>query len=103
MKRQKRSSVHHLTRSMKKIGKSVGRANPGGIARHVMNHQRVRAAILKETGALLRREMKTLCRKDLPSLLRSKATNSFTWDHMVEELEERSPTLLQILKALCPG
>lgn len=35
VKRAKRSSIHHLTRSLKGIGKSVGRRNPSGIAKQV--------------------------------------------------------------------
>ena len=45
--------------------------------------------------------MKQLCKMNPPSMLRDtslESLTSFTWDALVEELRERSPTLYQILK-----
>ena len=50
--------------------------NPPGIARQVMGHRKVKEAVLKEIGMLLRREMKVLCKKNPPSTLRETATKS---------------------------
>ena len=91
-----------LSRSLKKLGKSVGRSRPIGIARQVMSHKRVRVAVIKETGLRIRRELRSLCSKKAPSILRRKPTseslNTFSWKDISKELNERSPLLLQILK-----
>ncbi len=102
MKRQKRSSNHHLTSSLKKLGKSVGRRNPSAIARQVMSHRKTKEAVLRETGLILRKELQTLCKSSAPSMLRGtspQALKTFQWDSLVDELEERSPTLLEVLRA----
>lgn len=100
--RKNSSTVHNLTSSMKKLGKSIGRSRPIGIARQVMSHKRTRAAVLREIGLLMRREMRSLCSKKTPSVLRRKVTvellKGFRWKDVSNELRERSPVLYQILK-----
>ncbi len=95
------STVHRLTRSMKKIGRSVGRSNPSAIARQVMAHSKVKEAVIKVTGSVVRKEMKVLCKRSAPSILRDtspKAMQSFKWDTLIDELKMNAPTLLQILQ-----
>lgn len=85
---------------MKKVGRSVGRSNPVGIARQVLEHHRIRAAIFRETGRLIRREMKSLCSKTTPSQLRKvtpESLNSFSWKEISKELADRSPTFYHFL------
>ena len=86
---------------MKRIGKSVGRRNPGSIARQVMAHRRVRNAVLKVTTSIVQKEMKEMCKRSNPSILRNKspaAMETFNWDLIISELKARAPTLLQLLK-----
>ncbi len=51
-----KDSVTYLRRSMKKIGRSVGRSNPAAIARQVMSHSRIKKEVLKVIGKRVRKE-----------------------------------------------
>ena len=50
-------SVHFLTPSMKKLGKSVGRRNSRSVARQVLNHRRIRENVPHQLGRLIRKDM----------------------------------------------
>ena len=53
--------MSYLSRSMKKVGRSVGRSNPAAIARQVMSHAQIKKHILKEVGKVLQRDIKRAC------------------------------------------
>ena len=96
-----RHTIHYLAGSMKKIGKSVGRRNCRSIAKQVFSHQRIRKCILLKVGKLLKKDMNNICSKKTSSLLRKRtpdAMRSFAWRDLVQELEQHSPTLYQVLK-----
>ncbi len=93
-------SISFLSRSLKKIGRSVGRKNPSAIARQVMSHPKIRREIVKVMGKVIRKDMLQVCSKSTPSLLRNRspeALKSFCWTDLVEELKERAPVFSQIL------
>lgn len=86
---------------MKRIGRSVGRRNPGAIARQAMAHPKVKQAVIRVAGKLVRKEMMAMCKRDDPSVLRNssrEAMQSFSWDSLVDELQEKAPTFLQLLR-----
>ena len=96
-----RHTIHYLAGSMKKIGKSVGRRNCRSIAKQVMSHQRIRKCILLKVGKLIKKDMNNICSNKTSSLLRKRtpdAMRSFAWRDLVQELEQHSPTLYQVLK-----
>ena len=57
MKRKVHSKVHRLTRSLKGIGKSVGRGKPRSIAKQAMTNRKVKEAVLYHTGKLIRKDV----------------------------------------------
>lgn len=86
---------------MKRIGRSVGRGSANAIARQVLQHKRVKGAVLKVVGQQIRKEMMVMCKQKTASVLRdlsSEAMQSFTWDTLVEELKTKAPTLLQMIR-----
>ena len=60
----------YLLRSLKKLGKSVGRANRSAIARQVVKDDRIRSRVIELLGVSMGKEMKKLCSKKVMSLLR---------------------------------
>ena len=59
LKRKKSARVYQL-RSLKKLGKSVGRANRSAIARQVMKDDRIRSRVTELLGINMGKEMKKL-------------------------------------------
>ena len=103
MKRPRGSkhSVHYLTPSMKKLGKSVGRRNSRSVARQVVNHRHIREHVLRQLGRLIRKDMERMCNTKRPSMLRKgtlEAMKSFCWEDFEKELESNSPLFCQVLR-----
>ena len=101
VKRQAKAEVHHLTRSLKKLGRSIGRRSRRSIARQCMNDSGIKRRIIQITGERIRKEMKTMCGLSSISLLRDFAPErlrSFQWKDLVEEMQRDAPTLLEILQ-----
>ena len=93
-------TISFLSRSLKKVGRSVGRKKPGAIARQVMAHPKIRKAIVKVMGKVIREDMQRVCSKKTPSMLRKRspaALESFCWKDLSEELERTAPVFTQIL------
>ena len=74
--------VHHLTRSLKRLGRSLGRRKRDAIARQAMGDFKIRTPVLTILGCDIRKKMKRLCSAKKPSMLQSStpaATTSFDW------------------------
>ncbi len=98
----KQAKVHHLTRSLKKIGKGLGRRSASSVGYQVMKHNNIRSHVLKVLGRDIRKEMKTMCSVMSPSILREtepEVLQSFTWESLIEELNVKAPTLLNVLRS----
>ena len=83
-------TISFLSQSLKK----VGRKKPGAIARQVMAHPKIRKAIVKVMGKVIREDMQRVCSKKTPSMLRKRspaALKSFCWKDLSEELERTAP------------
>ena len=86
---------------MKKIARSVGRRNPASIARQVLAHGRVRKGILANLCKVIKKEVACMCRNSASSILQDSsptALQSFNWETLISELNNRAPTLLQLLR-----
>ena len=95
--RQRRHCVSFLTKSLKKIGKSVARKKPAAIANRVMSHPKIKKGILKVLGKLIVKEMKQVCQKKTSSMLRktsAEALKSFSWDGPVSRIGKDCPSFL---------
>jgi len=60
-KHKSKAHVTHVSHSLEKLGKGVGRLNQTTIARQAMNDQRIRERILNILGEKIRKEMKAMC------------------------------------------
>lgn len=100
-KHKSKARVTHVSRSLKKLGKGVGRLNRSSIARQAMNDQRIRERILNILGEKIRKEMKAMCSLTDLSILRDtspKTLQSFKWDTLVAELQQKAPILTKVLR-----
>lgn len=93
-------SISYVTRSLKKLGRSVGRSNPAAIARQVLTHGKVKTEVLKAVGKLVRKEMMYLCKRKTLSLLRGspKSLETFSWEQLSDELCQNAPVFCQVIK-----
>ena len=101
MKQRAKAKVHHLSHSLKKLGRSIGRRNRRSIARQSMNDPKIKKRIIQLTGEHIRKEMKTMCGLGTISLLRDftpARLRSFQWADLVAEMQQSAPTLLEILR-----
>ena len=92
--------MSYLSRSMKKVGRSVGRSNPAAIARQVMFHAQIKKHILKEVGKVLQRDIKRACQIKTASLLRKRSAEdmcSFSWASLLGELKKNAPVFVKLL------
>ena len=94
--------VRHLTQSLKRLGRSVGRRKHDAIARQAMGGQKIRTHVLTILGREIRKEMKEMCATPKPSVLREstpEALTSFDWNRLESELESRAPSLFSVLRS----
>ena len=92
----------HLTASLKKIGKYVGRGKKCSIANAVVENTSLRREVV---SALCTQSRKELCSDRHDSILRlttKPALEQFTWERVWEELASNAPILLSILTGLLP-
>ena len=100
-KHKSKAHVTHVSRSLKKLGKGVGRINRSSIAREAMNDQRIRERILNILGEKIWKEKKAMCFLTDLSILRDtshKTLQSFKWDTLVAELQQKAPILTKVLR-----
>ena len=93
-------------RSLKKLGRSVGRANRSAIARQVMKDDRIRTRVVELIGTHLGKEMKKLCTKEVTSVLRkadSDSVQQFTIQSIIEEMKTHAPSVLTVLRGCLHG
>lgn len=101
VKRKNKSQVHTLSRSLTRLGCSMGRKNRRSIARQAINDSSIRKHCITYLGNLIRKEIKTICSSKNPSLLRKRDTQvlqSFSWDELLKELRSKSPLLMSLLQ-----
>ena len=94
-----------LTRSLKKLGRIVGRGNRTSIARTVCADPVLREAVISQLVAYMKKELKSLCSHTLSSVHRRtdlNALKSFDWKHARAELIAHAPTFHQIISGCLP-
>ena len=94
--------VRHLTRSLKRLGRSVGRRKRDAITRQAMGDQKIRTHVLTILGREIRKEMKEMCATTKLSMLREstpEALISFDWNKLESELESRASSLFSVLRS----
>ena len=89
-----------LTRSLKRVGKSVGRGNRCSIAQAVCDDKSIRQHVIQAISRVIKQEISVLCSRKLNSTLRLKSKQqleAFTWDHLWSETQSHAPTLASVL------
>ena len=102
VKGRNRTQVHRLTRSLKAIGRSVGRRNRAAIARQVLKDPRSRQKVLEVLGKDLQCELSSACTFKCNSVLHNSSPEtlqSFSWESLLDELQDATPTLLYLLRS----
>lgn len=95
-----RSRVHRLTRSLKRLGRNVGRRRLRSVAGQAVNDDRIRVHVLEILGRNVRKEMHRMSMISTPSYLRCSTSQdvvSFSWECLAHEIQEKAPTLYSFL------
>jgi hypothetical protein len=74
--------IHRLSRSLKRLGRSVGRCNERSNINQVMKNARIKNMVIGEVGKLLRKDMMIASSKQNHSLFKIKNISSlenFDW------------------------
>lgn len=104
-KDKKKSRFFHLSQSLKKLGKYVGRRNKQSIARAVVENVALRKEVVTQISRLALKEIKLICSDTHDSILRMKskiALEKFTWERVWLELEQYLPLLVSIFLQFVP-
>ena len=102
---EQRARYFHLSGSLKKVGKFVGRGRRRSIAQAVVGNLNLRQHVVEELTRTIRKEVKELCSRNYDTILRMKtkpALQSFTWQRIWDELDTKAPLLLTILTNCLP-
>ena len=104
-KNEEKNRCFHLSGSLKKIGKYVGRGKKGSIAVAVVENASLRGEVVSSLCNEARKEIQRLCSDSHDSILRlptKPALEQFTWDRVWHELQLNAPLMLSILTNLLP-
>lgn len=103
---QENRNYHHLTRSLKKLGRYIGRGNHRSIASAAMSNNSLRPELLQKLGQVVRNdEVKRVCSDQHDSILKLKskpALECFSWETVCKELSQNTPMLMSLLSNLIP-
>ena len=100
MKAKGKGRVHRLTRSLRRLGRSVGIRKRDTIARQAMGDKKIRGHILNILGRDIVKELKGMCSIKKQSILRLSSPETlytFDWDAICSELKSAAPSLFTIL------
>lgn len=94
--------MHRLTRSLKTLGRCVGRRSRSAIARQAIKDVKIRNKVIELIGKLLAKELTITCSVDANSSLRNRnpdVLEKFRWSDLLTELKETAPTMVSLLKS----
>ena len=100
VKKQSKARVFQLSRSLKSLGRSVGRRNRSSIARQVVKDNRIRKKVVERMGKLLSQELTNLASLKTNSVLRNRsceALEQFSWQNLRKKHPLPSPCLSSVL------
>lgn len=102
IKRRNDYRVHRLSKSLKKLGRSVGFKNRAGIARQAFKDKLIRTKLIPLFGRLLSKEMRSVCSVKASSVLCNrdvKSVQNFDVHLIVTEMEKHAPTIITFLRS----
>ena len=104
-KQDKRNRYFHLSGSLKRIGKYVGRGNRRSIAAAIVQNTTLRGEVISLLCREAQQEIKKLCSDSHDSILRmtsKPALENFTWERVWQELQLNTPLLANFLTGFLP-
>ena len=102
---ERKNRYFQLSRSLKKIGKYIGRGNRRSIASAVIQNPSLKKEVVSSLCKEIQREVKGVCSDAHDSILRmtsKPAIENFTWERVWQELELKTPLLATTLSGLLP-
>ena len=81
VKKQSKARVFQLSRSLKSLGRSVGRKNRSGIERQVVKDSRIRKKVIECMGKLMSQELTNLASLKTNSMLRNRSCEALELFH----------------------
>lgn len=102
-KKNKKSRVFQITRSLKRLGRSLGCCYRNAIAKHAVNDKKICDRIVKLLGKKVQAEMKRMCLLSTDSVLRNKDPESFNLGDVYKEMEQHAPITKSILESCLSG
>ena len=102
---EKKARYFHLSRSLKKLGRYVGRGKRRSIAQATVENGALRHEVVLAIGNAAHKEIKKICSDSHDSILRMKskiALERFTWERVWTEIETNAPLLVSLLLQLIP-
>lgn len=102
---QRNNRYFYLSRSLKQLGKYVGRGKRQSIAKAAIENSALRGEIVAALCTAAHKEMIALCSDSHDSILCMKtkpALELFSWERVWLELQQHAPLLLDILTKLLP-
>ena len=102
---QRKNRYFYLSRSLKKIGKYVGRGKKRSIAEAVIQNSALKYEVVVALGREVCKEISMICSDSHDSILRMKtktALELFSWERVWLELKTHAPMLVALLVQLLP-
>ena len=95
--------VFQVGRSLRSVGRAVGRRRRKSIVNQVMKDVRMRNVVVEKVGKLVKKEMIYTCSQDAKSMYGNKCLEDlrlFQWSTLAYDMRWTMPTLFRILQ-LC--
>ena len=96
-----KSRIDAVLRSLKSVGRSVGRRNRKSIVCQVMKDKRMCKMAAFRIGKVIKRELKQTCKTKEHSVFKDKsleALEKFNWSDTVADLQRTAPILTTMLQ-----
>ena len=97
---KRKTTYFHLSRSLKRLGKYVGRGKKSSIVDAILSNPQLREHMVTAIAKEVQKELKVICCDEHCSILCMKyktALERFTWETVWQELKNKATTLLNIL------
>ena len=105
VKKNKTHRVHRVTRSLKSLGRSVGRRNRKSIVNQVIKDSFMKKLVAARLGEFLRKELIETCSPKRNSIFRDKSLSAierFNWSEVAASLKQTAPIMFTLLeKCVC--
>lgn len=102
VKKGKNHRAFALSRSLRSLGRSVGRKNRKSIVNHVLKDRSMRKKVIAKVGLFVQRELAFTCSQKGNSSFGKKSPadlHSFNWSELARDLKRTMPTLYIILES----